>query len=404
MSNRFRPNFQPIQFDPSDVFTPEIGLSRDAHVAIFPRLELARAALLNAERQGSLAWLSLPERVLDDYGVRRHDSELGRILAAAKRMREAADRVIIIGADSATLGARALFDACCHPHHNEQGRGDRGGRPRINFIHPHEDNDSLQGLLDLLESERPPKTIDRRWAILAIDCLGAEQTPNTALSVLLPRLEAACGGDAELVGKSLAIIARRDGWLASVAKQIGAETFALAEDADGGEVLSAAGLLPASIMGIDIVRLLEGAAAMSERFRDAPIGANPALDLAGISLALGKNAALRVRFEVEQRSLRSAARWCATVLESVVAAPHGGGASVNSAGFLSVAVRPETLRRDRIIPAASQDNAERIGELPRQVCNRGAMLKLPAADESALGQWLQMTLAVREVMRQFTMG
>ena len=37
------------------------------------------------------------------------------------------------------------------------------------------------------------------------------------------------------------------------------------------------------MLGLDVVRLLEGAAAMNERFRDAPVGENPVLDYVAVS-------------------------------------------------------------------------------------------------------------------------
>ena len=37
MSNRFSPKFAPIRFDPSGVFSPESGLSRDDQAKLFQR-------------------------------------------------------------------------------------------------------------------------------------------------------------------------------------------------------------------------------------------------------------------------------------------------------------------------------------------------------------------------------
>jgi glucose-6-phosphate isomerase len=48
-------------------------------------------------------------------------------------------------------------------------------------------------------------------------------------------------------------------------------------------VFTAVGLLPASIVGIDVVRLLEGAAAMNRRFREAPVADNPVLQYVAVS-------------------------------------------------------------------------------------------------------------------------
>ena len=46
-------------------------------------------------------------------------------------------------------------------------------------------------------------------------------------------------------------------------------------------VLSAVGLLPAALMGLDVVKLLEGAVAMNEHFRTAPPQENIVLQFVG---------------------------------------------------------------------------------------------------------------------------
>ena len=60
-------------------------------------------------------------------------------------------------------------------------------------------------------------------------------------------------------------------------------------DGVGGRfsILTAVGLLPAAIMGLDIVRLLEGAAAMNEHFCTAPVGENVVLDFTAVGCDYG---------------------------------------------------------------------------------------------------------------------
>ena len=74
------------------------------------------------------------------------------------------------------------------------------------------------------------------------------------------------------------------GRLASLAKAIGCPEVFNIPDGVGGRfsVFTAVGLLPASIVGIDVVRLLEGAVAMNHRFREAPVSENPVLQYVGI--------------------------------------------------------------------------------------------------------------------------
>ena len=96
------------------------------------------------------AFIDLPERLLADYGTRRPESELFSILQTSRRLREAVDRVVVLGIGGSYMGTRALFESCCHPFHNELSRGERGGRPRLSFEGFNIDNDSAQGLLDVL--------------------------------------------------------------------------------------------------------------------------------------------------------------------------------------------------------------------------------------------------------------
>ena len=64
----------------------------------------------------------------------------------------------------------------------------------------------------------------------------------------------------------------RKGRLRDLAAALGCPNVFPIPDGVGGRfsVLMPVGLLPAAVMGLDVVQLLEGAAAMNERFRTAP--------------------------------------------------------------------------------------------------------------------------------------
>ena len=64
------------------------------------------------------------------------------------------------------------------------------------------------------------------------------------------------------------------GKLFELAKALGCREMFRVPDGVGGRfsVLSAVGLLPAALMGLDIEKLLEGAAAMNEHFRNRGAG------------------------------------------------------------------------------------------------------------------------------------
>ncbi len=394
-------------------------------MAIVPRMEMARRAVMAEldEQQSSGGvgqgrgsdGIGLPERMLADYRRQRSTSELGRILAAAKRLRDAVDRVVIVGSDADCAAARALFEACCHPYHNEQERGDRGGRPRIYFADRDLDNDALQGLLDLLPHKRLGTTIDERWGIISIDSgptkdgnaevtENAEKTTeNVVFQVLFAALVRSCGGDSEAGTKLVEII-----------KECGTPP-PKGETPTG--IFSATGLLPGSVMGLDVVRLLEGGAAMSERFRSAPTGDNPALDFAGVLKLIFENrGAARARLIPWARGLGTMTK----LFECLIGErTRDFKSEISDSRFeiseLKINLTVESARRDRIAIGDQTFGGDPVKHLAGQTLpdlqaaayqaataaakaeGRLAVdVRLPALDESSLGQLFQMmTLSLR---------
>ena len=88
------------------------------------------------------------------------------------------------------------------------------------------------------------------------------------------------------------------GRLRDLAQALGCPKVFPIHDGVGGRfsVLDPVGLFPAAVMGLDVVKLLEGAAAMNERFRAAAPGANPVLDYVAVSrlLEVRRGATIRV--------------------------------------------------------------------------------------------------------------
>ena len=369
-----------------------------------------------------------PERILAEYRRQRRTSELGRILAAAKRLRDGVDRVVIVGSEDDCSAARALFEACCHPYHNEQGRGDRGGRPRIYFAGDDLDNDALQGLLDMLPHERPGVTVDDRWGLISTDAFSAKNgnaenaevaemtTKSVVFTVLFEALRRSCGGNSE--GAMQLVV--------PVGVHASACGDTLKRELQQTSVFSSAGLLPASVMGLDIVRLLEGAAAMSERFRTAPVGDNPPLDLAGVfALMEQKRGIATPRFVPWGRGLVAAANWCQrpsggiTNLKSEISDCRFEISNLRSEiSDLTVNLIVESVRRDRITIASSVLDDDPSTPPPHQtlpdlqtaaisaakadltVAGRPAIdIRLPALDESLLGQLFQMMALSLRVLR-----
>ena len=133
-----RPAIRPISYDPSGVFLPEWGLTEQQVEDLAPALEAARREVVEvdarlladpalvpaAKRPLDAAFCPVPERLLDEYARDRDSSELGQILRVATRLREAVDRVVVLGIGGSYMGARALMDACCQPYFNGKKQPD----------------------------------------------------------------------------------------------------------------------------------------------------------------------------------------------------------------------------------------------------------------------------------------
>ena len=231
-------------------------------------------------------FIDLPQKTLDSDRRHGEASDLGRILTLAARLREQTDRVVILGVGGSSLGARALFGALCSSYHNDLPPEKRLGTPRIYFEGDNFDNDSLHDLLDLLQTTCvDPELREERWGAIVISKSG--QTLETAVAGRVVRREAAeyYGARSEWLNQLLVPVVGSAGPLRDLCKAHGYpdRDILTIPDTVGGRfsVFTAAGLLPAAVMGLDVRALLLGAVAMTRRFLDEPFERNPVLQLAG---------------------------------------------------------------------------------------------------------------------------
>lgn len=227
------------------------------------------------------AFIDLPRKLLDGYAADKTGSELGRILATAEMLRDEVDRVVSLGIGGSYMGARALFEALCHPHHNALPKANRGGTPQIFFEGNNLDNDALHALLEMLQVDnRDAEGVLKRWAIIVISKSGGTLETAAAFRLFRAAIEDYYGEDANTVQRYIVPVTGESGKLRELSGVRGYESVFDVPEGVGGRfsVLSAVGLLPAAVMGLDIVQLLEGADAMNDTTRSQPTGENPVLD------------------------------------------------------------------------------------------------------------------------------
>jgi glucose-6-phosphate isomerase len=293
-----------ISYNPAGTFFEPGGVQRGDLTALGTKLEAARAEVLAdaklwaaggkvpAEKMPlDAGFHELPERLIAKFREQGSSSELGRLKAAADRLSAEVDSVVVLGIGGSYMGARALLESCCHQYFNEVEPAMRRGRPRMYFEGNNVDNDALLDLVRLLESRGD------RWGIVVISKSGGTLETAAAFRILLRELRASLGGEANQLSRLVVPVTGTSGKLFNLANALGCQEMFPVPDGVGGRysVLSAVGLLPAAILGLDIQAMLNGAIVMNEHFRTAPVRSNVVLDFAGVSHLMEERCGCDVR-------------------------------------------------------------------------------------------------------------
>ena len=238
--------------------------------ALAPRLKIAHEKLQSGTGKGGdfTGWVKLPENYDRD--------EFARIKAAAQKIKGNSQALVVIGIGGSYLGARGVIDCLCSPNYNLKKKD----TPNIYFMGNGLSADSMQEVMDLLEG------VD--FSVNVISKSGTTTEPAVAFRFFRKMLEDKYGKE----GAKERIFATTDkarGALKSLADAEGWETFVVPDDVGGRfSVLTAVGLLPIAVAGIDIDALMNGAHQMMEVCRDASY-ASPAWTYAAIRYELYRN-------------------------------------------------------------------------------------------------------------------
>ena len=214
--------------------------------ALGPRLKRAQEKLQNASGAGGefTGWVHLPR----DYDR----EEFARIQAAAARIRGDSKALVVIGIGGSYLGARGVIDCLCSPNYNLKQKD----TPNVYFVGNGLSADALQEVLDLVEG------VD--FSVNVISKSGTTTEPAVAFRFFRAALEQKYGKEGAR-GRIYATTDKSRGALKSLADAEGWETFVVPDDIGGRySVLTAVGLLPIAVAGVDIGELMAGAAEMMD--------------------------------------------------------------------------------------------------------------------------------------------
>ena len=220
-------------------------INEEEYKAIYPQVEAAHKTLEAKNGPGSdfLGWMYLPR----DYDK----EEFERIKAAAAKIREDSDVLVVAGIGGSYLGARAVIEAVKGMYHNELDNG-----LKIYFCGNSISPTYLNDIIALCKG--------KRFSINVISKSGTTTETSLAFRVLRKLLEDEMGVE-EANKRIYATTDRAKGTLKQLADAQGWPTFVVPDDVGGRySVLTAVGLLPIACCGIDIEALMHGAQAERE--------------------------------------------------------------------------------------------------------------------------------------------
>ena len=212
-------------------------------------ISAAHKALLDGSGEGNdfLGWVDLPKNY--------DKEEFARIKVAAEKIKKNCDVFVVIGIGGSYLGSRAVIEFLNSPLYNTLKKD----TPDVYFAGCNISPASLKELLEICEG--------RDVCINVISKSGTTTEPAIAFRVFRALLEKKYGVE----GARERIFVTTDkarGTLKQFSDEAGYETFVVPDNVGGRfSVLTAVGLLPIAVSGVDIDALMKGAADASDAYK-----------------------------------------------------------------------------------------------------------------------------------------
>ena len=204
-----------------------------------------------------LGWLNLPT----DYDK----EEFKRIKKAAEKIKKDSDVLVVIGIGGSYLGARAVIEALSHSFYNSMPETKRK-TPQIVYAGCNLSPVYMNDLLDFVA--------DKDISINVISKSGTTTEPAIAFRIFREVLETKYG--VEEARKRIYVTTDKEkGALKTLANEENYETFVIPDNVGGRySVLTAVGLLPIAVAGIDIDRLMKGAKDAQDKYAESSVKYN----------------------------------------------------------------------------------------------------------------------------------
>lgn len=216
----------------------------------------------NGEGNDFLGWTTLPT----DYDK----EEFARIKETAEFVKNNCDIFIVIGIGGSYLGARAVIEALKSPNYNVLAKD----TPQIFFIGNTISPSMVNELVSLCE--------DKDICVNVISKSGTTTEPAIAFRIFRDLVYKKYSAE-EAAKRIFCTTDKEKGTLKNLADEQGYETFVVPDDVGGRfSVLTAVGLLPIAVAGIDIDELMAGAKYAQDSLNSEDLSENDCLKYAAI--------------------------------------------------------------------------------------------------------------------------
>ena len=230
-----------------------------------------------------VGWLELPTNY--------DKEEFARIKKAAKKIKKESDILVVIGIGGSYLGARAVIEALTSSFYNMLPNKQRK-YPQVLYVGNNLSPNYINELIEYIG--------DKDFSVNVISKSGTTTEPAVAFRIFREILENKYGID-EARSRIYATTDKAKGALKTLAQNEGYEQFVVPDNVGGRySVLTAVGLLPIAVAGIDIDKLMMGAKTAQDRYNDPDVKYNECYKYAvvrNILYKLYKNTEILVNYE-----------------------------------------------------------------------------------------------------------
>lgn len=226
-----------------------------------------------------------------EHPVNYDRKEFEEIQKAAEQIRSNSDVLIVIGIGGSYLGARAAIEMLNHSFYNMLPKDKRKG-PAVYFMGNNISSTYMSHVFQLIEGQEV--------SVCVVSKSGTTTEPAIAFRHMKAFMEEKYGRT-EAAKRIYAITDAKKGALKKLADAEGYKSFVIADDIGGRfSVLTPVGLLPIAAAGLDIEKMLEGAAAAYKEFNNEDLSSNECYKYAAVrNILYRKGKAIEVLLSYE---------------------------------------------------------------------------------------------------------